>query len=49
MNSGRTPMDPPAIVGYTHLDRLGSGGFADVFLYEREFPRQKVAIKVLVR
>ncbi len=49
MSSARTPMDPPEIAGYTYLDRLGSGGFADVFLYEREFPRQKVAIKVLVR
>lgn len=41
-------MPPPTLEGYRHLDLLGSGGFSDVFLYEREFPRQKVAIKVLV-
>jgi hypothetical protein len=41
-------MDPPDLTGYTFLERLGSGGFSDVFLYERQFPRQKVAIKVLV-
>jgi serine/threonine protein kinase len=31
-----------------HLQRkLGSGGFSDVYLYEREQPRMKVAVKVL--
>jgi serine/threonine protein kinase len=41
-------MPPPDLEGYTYVDLLGSGGFSDVFLYERDFPRQKVAIKVLV-
>jgi serine/threonine protein kinase len=37
----------PRIPGYRYLEHLGSGGFADVFLYEQEWPRQKVAIKVV--
>ena len=45
--SPREPLDPPELEGYEYLERLGSGGFSDVFLYERQFPRQKVAIKVL--
>ncbi len=28
---------------------LGTGGFADVFLYEQQMPRRQVAIKVLLR
>jgi serine/threonine protein kinase len=42
------PIDPPALAGYRFLERLATGGFSEVFLYERDFPRQKVAIKVLV-
>lgn len=38
---------PPDIPGFTYLSLLGSGGFADVFLYEQDRPRRKVAIKVL--
>jgi serine/threonine protein kinase len=49
MTPSREPIAPPELTGYRHLDRLGSGGFAEVFLYEREFPRQEVAIKVLDR
>jgi eukaryotic-like serine/threonine-protein kinase len=37
----------PRIPGYRLIEHLGSGGFADVFLYEQEWPRQKVAIKVV--
>ena len=48
MSRKRDPMPPPDLEGYTYVDLLGSGGFSDVFLYERDFPRQKVAIKVLV-
>ncbi len=48
MSRTRDPMPPPDLEGYTYVDLLGSGGFSDVFLYERDFPRQKVAIKVLV-
>ncbi|MDP3894369.1 serine/threonine-protein kinase, partial [Nocardioides sp.] len=40
-------MSAPAIPGYTFVEHLGSGGFADVFLYEQEWPRQRVAVKVV--
>ena len=39
---------PPVLPGYTYIRPLGSGGFADVFLYEQDMPRRVVAIKVLV-
>jgi hypothetical protein len=42
------PMAPPPVIpGYQFLDVLGSGGFADVHLYEQEVPRRRVAVKVL--
>ncbi|MFE6736615.1 serine/threonine-protein kinase [Microbacterium sp. NPDC057650] len=44
----RPPSAPPALPGFTYLDPLGTGGFADVFLYEQEMPRRKVAVKVLL-
>jgi len=37
----------PQIPGYTYLEHLGRGGFADVYLYEQEWPRQRVALKVV--
>jgi serine/threonine protein kinase len=37
----------PVIPGYTFVEHLGSGGFADVFLYEQDWPRQRVAVKVV--
>ena len=40
-------MSAPAIPGYTFVEHLGSGGFADVFLYEQQWPRQRVAVKVV--
>ncbi len=40
-------MTGPRIPGYTHLQHLGSGGFADVFLYEQSWPQQRVAVKVV--
>lgn len=40
-------MSAPQIPGYTFVERLGSGGFAEVFLYEQEWPRQRVAVKVV--
>ena len=49
MSSARRAIDPPELSGYAYRSNLGSGGFADVFLYEREFPRQEVAIKVMDR
>ena len=44
----RAPSSPPELPGYTPLQLLGSGGFADVFLYEQRLPRRKVAVKVLL-
>jgi len=37
----------PLIGGFTFVEHLGSGGFADVFLYEQQWPRQRVAVKVV--
>ncbi|MFC4225118.1 serine/threonine-protein kinase [Lysinibacter cavernae] len=38
---------PPQLSGYQHIRILGKGGFAYVFLYEQDFPRAEVAVKVL--
>lgn len=40
-------MSAPQIPGYRFIEHLGSGGFADVFLYEQQWPAQRVAIKVV--
>lgn len=48
MSTRRPVSTPPRIDGYTYLSVLGSGGFADVFLYEQHRPRRKVAVKVLL-
>jgi serine/threonine protein kinase len=40
-------MSAPIIAGFTFVEHLGSGGFADVFLYEQLWPRQRVAVKVV--
>jgi eukaryotic-like serine/threonine-protein kinase len=40
-------MSGPTIPGYRFVQLLGSGGFADVYLYEQDWPSQKVAIKVV--
>ncbi|MFV0634871.1 serine/threonine-protein kinase [Demequina sp.] len=44
----RASAPPPVLPGYTYIRPLGSGGFADVFLYEQDMPRRVVAVKVLV-
>ncbi|MER3386279.1 MAG: serine/threonine-protein kinase [Microcella pacifica] len=44
----RRPSDPPILPGFSHVRVLGSGGFADVFLYEQNMPRRQVAVKVLL-
>lgn len=44
----RPPSPPPALPGFTYLEPLGTGGFADVFLYEQAMPRRRVAVKVLL-
>ena len=48
MSPTRAPSAPPELDGFTYQRLLGSGGFADVFLYEQHKPRRKVAIKVLL-
>lgn len=48
MSSKRPPSPPPDIQGYEYLRVIGSGGFADVFLYQEFRPRRRVAIKVLL-
>ncbi|MDX2025306.1 serine/threonine-protein kinase [Microcella sp.] len=44
----RRPSEPPILPGFSHVRLLGSGGFADVFLYEQNMPRRQVAVKVLL-
>ncbi|HEY8722193.1 protein kinase domain-containing protein [Pengzhenrongella sp.] len=44
----RTPAAPPQLPGFEYVSSLGSGGFADVFLYRQLRPRREVAIKVLL-
>lgn len=44
----RLPSQPPTLPGFTHVHILGSGGFADVFLYEQNMPRRQVAVKVML-
>jgi len=35
--------------GFTYVRPLGTGGFADVFLFEQNLPRRPVAVKVLLK
>ena len=44
----RLPSQPPVLPGFSYVHVLGSGGFADVFLYEQNMPRRQVAVKVLL-
>ena len=44
----RLPSQPPVLPGVSHIHILGSGGFADVFLYEQNMPRRQVAVKVML-
>lgn len=44
----RLPSQPPVLPGFSHVYVLGSGGFADVFLYEQNMPRRQVAVKVML-
>ena len=46
--SRRLPSTPPTLPGFAFIRVLGSGGFADVFLYEQNMPRRLVAVKVLL-
>ncbi|MGM7679267.1 protein kinase domain-containing protein [Microbacterium sp. A94] len=44
----RPPSPPPELPGFTYVEPLGTGGFADVFLYEQQMPKRRVAVKVLL-
>ncbi|QIS42552.1 serine/threonine protein kinase [Clavibacter capsici] len=44
----RLPSSPPVLPGFAYVTVLGSGGFADVFLYEQDMPRRQVAVKVML-
>jgi serine/threonine protein kinase len=44
----RLPSTPPNLPGFSYVRVLGSGGFADVFLYEQNMPRRQVAVKVML-
>jgi serine/threonine protein kinase len=44
----RAAATAPTLPGYTYVRPLGSGGFADVYLYEQDMPRRVVAVKVLI-
>ncbi|HEY4614169.1 MAG TPA: protein kinase [Citricoccus sp.] len=48
MSAKRPPAPPPRIEGFRYVSLLGSGGFSDVYLYEQDRPRRKVAVKVLL-
>jgi serine/threonine protein kinase len=37
------------LAGFSHVRALGTGGFADVFLFEQDMPRRPVAVKVMLR
>jgi len=43
----RPAAPPPRIDGFNYVRVLGSGGFADVYLYQQDRPRRQVAVKVL--
>ncbi len=44
----RPASTPPELRGYSYVRLLGSGGFSDVFLYDQELPKRRVAVKVLL-
>jgi serine/threonine protein kinase len=48
MSARRPPSEPPALPGFEYVRLLGSGGFADVFLYQQRLPRRQVAVKVML-
>lgn len=49
MSQHRAPSPPPQIPGFDYVQLLGSGGFADVFLFQQNMPRRRVAVKVLLK
>lgn len=49
MSTKRAPSPPPEIQGFEYVSLIGSGGFSDVFLYQQQRPRRRVAVKVLLQ
>lgn len=47
--ASRLPAAPPVLSGFSYVRPLGTGGFADVFLFEQDMPRRLVAVKVLLQ
>jgi serine/threonine protein kinase len=48
VSARRPPSDPPALEGFDPIELIGSGGYADVFLFQQHMPSRRVAVKVLV-
>ena len=48
MSPKRAPAPAPEIPGYDFIQVLGSGGFADVYLYQQALPSRRVAVKVML-
>lgn len=48
MSPRRDLAAPPELPGHEYVRLIGVGGFAGVFLYERQLPQMPVADKVLV-
>ena len=48
MSSRRSPSSPPTLDGFDPIELIGSGGYADVFLFQQHMPSRTVAVKVLV-
>ena len=48
MSQHRAPSTPPDLAGFDYVQLLGSGGFADVFLYQQQLPKRRVAVKVML-
>jgi len=47
--ASRLPAPPPVLAGFDYVRPLGTGGFADVYLFEQDMPRRPVAVKVLLQ
>lgn len=48
MSDLRRPAAPPSLDGLEYVADLGSGGYADVFLYRQHMPERDVAVKILI-
>ena len=44
----RRPSPPPVLPGFTYVEPLGTGRFADVFLSQPDMPRRRVPVKWLL-